>query len=77
MPLLLSPALHYSPGEQLLVVAVPALSDIAAYAAGVQFGRRRIWPSVSPKKSVEGAAAGLLAAVAACIAAGWLLRRCV
>ena len=74
VPLLLSPALHYSPGEQLLVVAVPALSDIAAYAAGVQFGRRRIWPSVSPKKSVEGAAAGLLAAVAACIAAGWLLR---
>ena len=59
VPLLLSPALHYSPGEQLLVVAVPALSDIAAYAAGVQFGRRRIWPSVSPKKSVEGAAAGL------------------
>lgn len=74
VPLLLSPALHYSPGEQLLVVAVPALSDIAAYAAGVQFGRRRIWPSVSPKKSVEGAAAGLLAAVAACIATGWLLR---
>lgn len=74
VPLLLSPALHYSPGEQLLIVAVPALSDIAAYAAGVQFGQHKIWPSVSPKKSVEGAAAGLLAAVAACLVAGLLLK---
>ncbi len=74
VPLLLSPVLHYSPGEQLLIVLVPALSDIAAYAAGVQFGKRKIWPSVSPKKSVEGAVAGLFAATAACLAAGWLLR---
>lgn len=74
IPLLLSPVLHYSAGEQLLIVLVPALSDIAAYAAGVQFGKRKIWPSVSPKKSMEGAAAGLLAATTACLVTGWLLR---
>lgn len=74
IPLLLAPVLHYSPGEQLFIVLVPALSDIAAYAAGVQFGKHRIWPSVSPKKSTEGAAAGLIAAILAALVAGYLLR---
>ena len=74
IPLLLAPALHYSPGEQLFIVLVPALSDIAAYAAGVQFGKHRIWPAVSPKKSTEGAVASLLAAILAALVAGYLLR---
>lgn len=70
IPLLLAPALGFSPTEQLLIVVVPALSDVVAYFVGVRFGRRRIWPAVSPKKSVEGAAGGLLAAVAVCCAVG-------
>lgn len=70
VPLLLAPALHFSPMEQLLVVAVPALSDMAAFFVGVRFGRHRIWPAVSPKKSMEGAAAGLLAAVLTCCGLG-------
>lgn len=63
IPLLLAPTLGFSPVEQLLVVMVPALSDIAAYFVGVRFGAHRIWPAVSPKKSMEGAAGGLLTAV--------------
>lgn len=70
IPLLLAPTLHFSPMEQLLVVMVPAFSDMAAYFAGVRFGSRKIWPAVSPKKSVEGAAAGLAAAVLVCCVVG-------
>ncbi len=64
IPVLLSPAMQFSRWEQLFVVLLPAASDMAAYFAGVSFGRHPIWPGVSPKKSVEGAVAGLAAAVA-------------
>ncbi len=39
--------------------------DTAAYAAGRLFGRTRPWTRISPRKSVEGAVGGLLAAIAA------------
>ena len=71
IPLLLSPLAGFSPPEQVFVLAVPVLSDSAAYFAGVRFGRHKLWPSVSPKKSVEGAAAGLLAAVAVSLVCGF------
>ncbi len=64
MPMLLAPAMHFTRWEQLFVVLLPAASDMAAYFAGVSFGRHPIWPGVSPKKSVEGAVAGLAASVA-------------
>jgi phosphatidate cytidylyltransferase len=41
------------------------ICDTAAYALGRGFGRIKLMPSISPHKSVEGAAAGLVAAVAA------------
>jgi phosphatidate cytidylyltransferase len=47
-----------------LALAGVIAGDIAAYAAGTAFGRHRFFPTVSPRKSVEGAIAGLLAAVA-------------
>jgi phosphatidate cytidylyltransferase len=46
--------------------------DTAAYAVGLAFGRTRLMPDVSPQKSVEGAVAGLLAAIgAAFVARAW------
>lgn len=71
LPVLLAPAIHFGRWEQLLIVLVPAVSDMAAYFAGVCFGSHKIWPSVSPKKSVEGSIVGLLAAVAASCALGF------
>ncbi|HKW51328.1 MAG TPA: phosphatidate cytidylyltransferase [Candidatus Eisenbacteria bacterium] len=41
------------------------ICDTAAFAFGRAFGRIRLMPSISPQKSVEGATAGLLMAVAA------------
>lgn len=47
--------------------------DTAAYGFGKAFGRRKLCPSISPGKTVEGAIAGLLAALAITAAAGhWL-----
>ncbi|HIU17290.1 MAG TPA: phosphatidate cytidylyltransferase [Candidatus Avidesulfovibrio excrementigallinarum] len=59
VPLLLAPVLHLSVREQLLLVGITISSDTAAYFCGIRFGRHKIWPKVSPKKSVEGSLAGL------------------
>jgi phosphatidate cytidylyltransferase len=51
--------------QGLLLVLVPLTctwaSDTAAYAAGRTMGRRPFFPRISPKKSMEGAVAGVLA----------------
>jgi phosphatidate cytidylyltransferase len=39
--------------------------DTAAYGVGRAFGRRKLAPTLSPKKSVEGAMGGLAASIAA------------
>ncbi len=58
-------ALHRSdPWLVLALVAVVGLGDTAAYFVGTWLGRHRMAPRVSPKKSWEGAAAGVLAALA-------------
>lgn len=64
VPLLLLPALDFSALEIAFLVGLTAASDTAAYFCGMRFGRHRIWPKVSPKKSVEGSLAGLLACIA-------------
>jgi phosphatidate cytidylyltransferase len=52
-------------GAALLIFPLTAawFGDSAAYFAGSRWGRRRLFPSASPKKSVEGAVAGLLGSV--------------
>ena len=51
-------------------------SDVAAYYVGSAWGRRPLAPSVSPRKTIEGAAGGVAGAlVAAFIAKGWFMRR--
>jgi phosphatidate cytidylyltransferase len=49
-------------GEILVLIAVvgPWISDSGAYFAGHLFGRRLIFPSLSPNKTVEGSLGGLL-----------------
>jgi len=43
-----------------LVIIGASVTDIFAYFAGTLFGRRRIIPAISPKKTVEGAIGGAL-----------------
>jgi phosphatidate cytidylyltransferase len=56
-----------------LLMAIVWLGDTAAYYAGSRLGKHRMAPTISPKKSWEGAVAGFLTSVAA--AAVWSVWR--
>jgi phosphatidate cytidylyltransferase len=62
-------------GIRALAVPVAAviLCDTAAYFAGSALGRHRFFPQISPRKSVEGAVAGLLGAIATGAVLGTIL----
>jgi phosphatidate cytidylyltransferase len=62
-------------GIRVLAVPVAAviICDTTAYVAGSAFGRRRFFPQASPRKSLEGALAGLAAAIAVAALLGHLL----
>lgn len=46
-----------------LALGVPIAGDTAAYFLGSRFGRHKLCPAISPKKTVEGAAGGLAGSV--------------
>ncbi len=48
-----------------MLVGIVAGSDTGAYYAGRAFGRRKLFPQISPKKTVAGGIGGLVAGVAA------------
>jgi phosphatidate cytidylyltransferase len=57
------------PGRLLLLLVVLMAADTAAYFAGTTLGRRRLLPSVSPGKTVEGMLGGLAGGAAAALLA--------
>ena len=65
-PLGLLVAIHARAGWKvtLLLLATVVVSDTAQYYAGRAFGRRKLAPVISPKKTVEGAIGGLVAGAA-------------
>ncbi len=72
LPLGLTAAIRTTHGRDALLfgLALVVLSDTAQYYVGSRLGRHRLAPLVSPKKSVEGALAGLLAGAVLCGVAG-------
>ena len=52
------------PQDALLALAVAWIADTAAYFVGRRWGRRKLAPSISPGKTWEGAAGGLVGAAA-------------
>lgn len=48
-----------------LAVLIPAISDTSAYFTGKKYGRHKLAPEISPKKTKEGAIGGLVASVIA------------
>lgn len=47
----------------VMVMAITFLGDTGAYFAGRFLGRHKLYPAISPKKTVEGAVGGIAAAV--------------
>ena len=60
-------AVHWQFGREamLLLLVIVIVSDTAQYYAGRALGRRPLAPSLSPKKTVEGAVGGIVAGSAA------------
>ncbi len=54
------------------MIAVVKMSDTGAYLVGRAFGRRRLVPRISPAKTWEGLAGGLLTAVGVSVAVRFL-----
>jgi len=57
----------------IFLSAVTAGSDTGAYYVGRLFGKHRLCPSISPKKTIEGAVGGILGGVLCSLVFGWLL----
>ncbi|MHB8058488.1 MAG: phosphatidate cytidylyltransferase [Desulfuromonadaceae bacterium] len=47
----------------LVIMLIVMTNDSAAYYSGSAFGKHRLYPLVSPKKSVEGAIGGLIGSI--------------
>lgn len=70
------PELRQIPNGLAYLVAAVTLcfvTDVAAFLVGSRFGRHKLLPRISPNKTVEGALAGVAAAVLGMIAYGALL----
>ena len=70
VPLLLLPATYLSNVRLIFIIAAVAISDTCAYFIGSRYGRHKLWPSVSPNKSSEGAVASLVGCVIFCMIYG-------
>lgn len=57
----------------LLPIAISFGSDALALFAGMAFGKHKLAPSLSPKKTVEGAIGGLVGGIVVALLYGWVL----
>lgn len=47
----------------LLIILVTWANDSGAYFIGKNFGKRKLWPAISPNKTIEGSVAGICSGV--------------
>jgi phosphatidate cytidylyltransferase len=57
----------------ILVFIVAWICDVFAYAVGMLFGKHKLIPEISPKKTVEGSIGGIVFSALACVLYGLLL----
>lgn len=61
-------------GLTILLFACVWINDSAAFFAGSYFGKKKLCPHISPKKTVEGSIGGLLGALIPAIIGGTILK---
>lgn len=59
----------------ILVFVASWLTDTGAYFVGVLFGKHKLIPDISPKKTVEGAIGGIAVAIGACILYSFIISK--
>ena len=64
---------QFGPEVLMVLLGTVIVSDTAQYYGGRAIGRHLLAPSVSPKKTIEGAIGGLFSAVAVAFFIRWLL----
>jgi phosphatidate cytidylyltransferase len=64
----------YGPGVVMMLVGTLVASDTAQFYTGRAFGKHKLAPSISPKKTIEGAVGGLVVATVVAVFIGrvWL-----
>ena len=55
-----------------LALLIPWMSDTGAYFTGVFFGKHKLCPKISPKKTIEGFVGGIVSSVVLCTLFAWL-----
>lgn len=58
-----------------MVILIPVITDIGAYFFGKRFGKHKLAPVISPKKTLEGAVGGTISAVVLLTLAAWILEQ--
>lgn len=57
----------------MLLFVITKMNDVGAYFIGSRFGRRKLATYISPKKTVEGALAGLVTGIMVCMGLRYFL----
>lgn len=56
-----------------LVFITAFITDTFAYFSGYLFGKHKLWPDISPKKTIEGAIGGVIGSVAISVLFGYFI----
>ncbi len=56
----------------LMVICITA-TDVFAYFGGCKFGKHKLWPAVSPKKTIEGSVAGIFGSLLFSLLIGYFI----
>jgi len=72
IPIVLIDGLAFSYGVWLIFI-ISWSCDSSAYLVGVGFGKHKLCPSISPKKTIEGAVGGILGSMLGCTIFSWLV----